>query len=390
MASRKSSKAYRALPFPGKLFAMLEDAENHGFDHIVSWQPLGKSFKVHQTGLFVDEIIQQYFSQTKYKSFQRQLNIYGWKKIHHGPNLGGYTHKYFMRTQPELWRRMTPGTPSNESAGNSEQKKNTTVPLDAPTSSSTQSDRLSSMFPLPSDPPGPTTSELGKDSLYNFFNATSGESSLTGSQSPNNSSEDGDSWSKGLKATSDDLEVFANDGFERFSDTISYGDWENLSKAVDVDTDRSSNSGKRTPETADSSSDSQESLEEDFVFPFKLHLMLDDAEAKNYSHIVSWVRDGKAFKVHDSDAFVSTVLPNFFEHSKYESFRRQLNLYGFRRVARGKERGVVWHPSFIAGSRHLCKNIRRKRPRSGVQRVAATIAHRRQGEATSGELQGMH
>ncbi|KAL3910718.1 MAG: hypothetical protein SGILL_007582 [Bacillariaceae sp.] len=44
----------------------------------------------------------RYFNQTKYKSFQRQCNIYGFQRIHHGPHKGGYAHKYFLQDMPDL------------------------------------------------------------------------------------------------------------------------------------------------------------------------------------------------------------------------------------------------------------------------------------------------
>lgn len=62
----------RQRTFPYKLYALLEDAEPNGFDHIISWQPGGKSFRVHQPTLFAERILPQCFNQTRYKSFLRQ------------------------------------------------------------------------------------------------------------------------------------------------------------------------------------------------------------------------------------------------------------------------------------------------------------------------------
>jgi len=57
---------------------MLEDAVDKGFENIISWQKGGRSFRVHHPEDFAQHVMQEYFQQTKFKSFQRQLNIYGY------------------------------------------------------------------------------------------------------------------------------------------------------------------------------------------------------------------------------------------------------------------------------------------------------------------------
>jgi HSF-type DNA-binding len=95
----------------------------------------------------------------------------------------------------------------------------------------------------------------------------------------------------------------------------------------------------------------------------KLHKMLENAHRDGIDHIVSWVDDGNGFKVHNSDAFTKEVMPMFFDQTKYESFRRQLNLYGFTRISRGLRRGIYSHPKFVAGNRPLVMTgVRRKLP----------------------------
>lgn len=90
------------IPFPWKLHEMLGTCENEGLNHIVSWLPDNTSFRVHNPNFFTSNIIGKFFKQTKYKSFQRQLNIWGFQRIISGPNKGGYTHKYFVRLKESL------------------------------------------------------------------------------------------------------------------------------------------------------------------------------------------------------------------------------------------------------------------------------------------------
>ena len=61
------------LPFPLKLFQMLEDAECQGKSHIVSWLPGGNGFIIHKLQALTDELLPNYFRQTKYRSLTRQV-----------------------------------------------------------------------------------------------------------------------------------------------------------------------------------------------------------------------------------------------------------------------------------------------------------------------------
>ena len=42
--------------------------------------------------------------------------------------------------------------------------------------------------------------------------------------------------------------------------------------------------------------------------------------------------NGETFIVTNVKAFESTIIPQFFKHSKFSSFVRQLNFYGFRKI----------------------------------------------------------
>jgi hypothetical protein len=64
-------------------------------------------FKVHKTKEFADRIMPCYFkNQTRYKSFQRQLNSYQFHRFDAGKNKGACFHQLFMRDNPDLCTRM--------------------------------------------------------------------------------------------------------------------------------------------------------------------------------------------------------------------------------------------------------------------------------------------
>ena len=85
---------------------MLVDAEMSDFHHIVSWMPHGKAFRVHKTHEFAKTIMPRYFKQTQYKSFQRQLHIYGFHRITQGVDKGAYYHDMFIRGNKNISLRM--------------------------------------------------------------------------------------------------------------------------------------------------------------------------------------------------------------------------------------------------------------------------------------------
>ncbi|CAB9496763.1 shock factor protein 4 [Seminavis robusta] len=92
--------------FPVRLHYMLNELEKDGLSHIVSWQPHGRCFLVHDQKKFVDLVLGNWFRQSKYPSFQRQLNIYGFQRLTAGPDKGGYYHELFLRSKPGLAARI--------------------------------------------------------------------------------------------------------------------------------------------------------------------------------------------------------------------------------------------------------------------------------------------
>ena len=88
--------------FPSKLQTLLRIVEKHDLDHIVSWQPHGRSFLIHDTNKFEDVIMRKYFNKAQIASFRRQLNLYNFKRITRGPDAGSYYHEGFLRGRPVL------------------------------------------------------------------------------------------------------------------------------------------------------------------------------------------------------------------------------------------------------------------------------------------------
>jgi hypothetical protein len=86
---------------------VLEEVAKVGDESIVSWQPHGKAFRVHRPDLFARTVMPRYFKQTKYKSFLRQLHIYGFRRM--GKSIkdrGAYFHSMFIRDKISMSLQM--------------------------------------------------------------------------------------------------------------------------------------------------------------------------------------------------------------------------------------------------------------------------------------------
>jgi hypothetical protein len=110
-----SNRGRSKVPFPFKLHDMLEGLERDGLSHIVHWQPHGRAFLVRKPKAFVEQVIPKYFKQSKLTSFQRQLNLYGFRRISTsvGPDRGAYYHEYFLRGREYLSKLVLKSTANN-------------------------------------------------------------------------------------------------------------------------------------------------------------------------------------------------------------------------------------------------------------------------------------
>lgn len=124
----KKTGGRAAVKFPAQLHCMLGNLEETGRSEIISWQPHGRAFKIHDRTRFEAEILPLFFTcQKEFSSFQRQLNIYGFLRLKGlGPDQSAYCalgtlifyasialiltlifasfsdHQLFLRGRPEL------------------------------------------------------------------------------------------------------------------------------------------------------------------------------------------------------------------------------------------------------------------------------------------------
>ena len=91
-------------------------------------------------------------------------------------------------------------------------------------------------------------------------------------------------------------------------------------------------------------------------FPSKLYEILS---RNDIADIISWSPHGRSWKVHKPKVFEERIIPQYFRHSKYNSFTRQVNGWGFHRITQGADHNAYYHDFFLRGLPHMCKRMRR-------------------------------
>ncbi|CAM0136982.1 Flocculation suppression protein [Umbelopsis sp. WA50703] len=122
------------------------------------------------------------------------------------------------------------------------------------------------------------------------------------------------------------------------------------------------------------------------AFVNKLYRMLEDPEMQD---LISWSLSGDLFSVANPTQFSKIVLPQYFKHNNWQSFVRQLNMYGFHKVndmihhSNITNESQAWefrHPSFRRGGILELQNIKRKSakgtgyPRTSSAGSVSTVA----------------
>ena len=90
--------------FPCKLYNMLE--HEVASKDVITWLPQGQAFKVFNVKEFEAHLLPKFFKHSKIASFQRQLNLYGFKRIVKGDDVGAYYHPQFLRGRRDLLREI--------------------------------------------------------------------------------------------------------------------------------------------------------------------------------------------------------------------------------------------------------------------------------------------
>eukprot|EP00978_Attheya_sp_CCMP212_P031165 scaffold116874_cov49-Attheya_sp.AAC.1 len=98
-------------------------------------------------------------------------------------------------------------------------------------------------------------------------------------------------------------------------------------------------------------------------FAENVHAMITEG-ASTEPDIVQWIANGEAFTIHETGSKLGELLMKYFDHKKYSSLQRQLNMYGFKKCVIGKYTGGFWHPHFHRdhGTSDELAKIKRRAP----------------------------
>jgi hypothetical protein len=92
------------IKFPFRLWDMLDEAEKEGWEHIICWLPEGDGFRILDANAFAKNVMTRYFTMRHFKSFQRQLSLYSFKRETDGRKRGkqGYRDSLAFSKVPLL------------------------------------------------------------------------------------------------------------------------------------------------------------------------------------------------------------------------------------------------------------------------------------------------
>jgi HSF-type DNA-binding len=328
--------------FPAKMHAMLLRPD---LQDVVRWLPHGRSWKVLNTQEFEKRVIPMYFEFTKNKnsSFFRQAKLWGFRRMKKaGPDRDSYYHPRFLRGLPHLCKDL---------------KRPRMLPDDT-------SDHEPNLGMISELHPVPENNALADDNIHlDWFlkgrssaYATTLAHKATGSKHPTDpasrkrsheaqiqTEEQNPSELKDHESSNDDLALSLDPFFSYMMMNLDpFFDYQDYSTEDDKD--------PVTPLTA---------VGHVPTFPAKMHAILLRTDLQD---VVRWLPHGRSWKVLNSQEFEKRVIPMYFEFTKhkYSSFVRQAKLWGFRRMKReGPDRDSYYHPRFLRGLPHLCKDMKR-------------------------------
>lgn len=310
-----------ALTYVERVQNMLEEAHKEGFNHIVSWQPHGRAFKIHNPKEFSEKILPRYFN-TKLQNFKRTLLTWGFVRHCEGPDRDAFYHRYFVRgvvlslvsklTKKQMFNSMegwlSPGEVPNFYLGGTQSKGSSAPGNDADIGTKYR-----------------RTTDNGQSSLEHSNEQDKLDQPSSGireAEHPVDDNDDNNNDEMGTRSDDDDPSVLLHENPKLLRGTV-----------LEI-----------------------------------VRRMLHDATEKDFTDVISWLPGGKAFKIHNIVAFQQKVCGKYFKSTKLMSFSDSLRKWGFCRLweAIGMERNAYYHCLFQKGKPQLCRHYSRSQMQNAM------------------------
>jgi hypothetical protein len=309
---RQGSFTWMQTSFLTNLRAMLRDMNMSQSSYIASWGPLGRDFQVKNPLLFARDILPRYFNIVSYTTFHRVLMTWGFQ-LRQDMEFDTFHHPKFV--QDDSNRCVNASLQEMQRAAARGAHNNTLVSV---------------------------SSFAQQTALVNPYIASRGhppENSATTPVTPANV--------KPFQLTRSS-KVAA-----KYSMAARLFKHKTRPGMMAAPTNRmkfSTGLGRGYDPSAKTRHKKKSS---DFVDDL-FHLLLDSSN----DHVISWLPDGKAFKILKQVQFVQTILPAYTSlKPSYTSFWRMLDQHGFQQISTGPDKGAFSHPLFLRDHGHsLFKN----------------------------------
>jgi hypothetical protein len=100
-------------------------AKKEEYSKIVSWAENGRAIRIHDRSLFAEVILPKFFpGMSHIKSFQKQLGLYGFRRVRSGPGKGSYAHPDFVQSDVARCLNIQRKNTSQSSASRSATERN--------------------------------------------------------------------------------------------------------------------------------------------------------------------------------------------------------------------------------------------------------------------------
>ena len=103
-ADNAKSTPQNRITCPTKLMSLLE---NNPDPNVITWLPHGRAFILKDNTRFMNELSSSLCKSNNFKSFQRMLNIWGFKRLTGKRDKGAYYHQLFLKGRPNLVKKMS-------------------------------------------------------------------------------------------------------------------------------------------------------------------------------------------------------------------------------------------------------------------------------------------